>query len=157
MTAYHESGPRAGGAASARRPIPCTRSPSSRAAARPVTWFLPEEQDFKFRVARRELSVAFGGRAAEELVLQPHQHGGSQRHRARDRAGRADGVQWGMSDKLGPMNYGKGEETVFLGREIVQHRDYSDATAQKIDDEINRLIKGAYERRARSCGRTWTS
>jgi len=51
-----------------------------------------------------------------------------------------------MSDSLGPLNYSKGEEHVFLGREIVQHRDYSDATAQKIDDEINRLIKSSYER-----------
>jgi cell division protease FtsH len=54
--------------------------------------------------------------------------------------------RWGMSDTLGPLNYSKGEEMVFLGREIVQHRDYSDATAQKIDDEITRLIKACYER-----------
>jgi cell division protease FtsH len=54
--------------------------------------------------------------------------------------------RWGMSDTLGPLNYSKGEEMVFLGREIVQHRDYSDATAQKIDDEVTRLIKTSYER-----------
>jgi cell division protease FtsH len=51
-----------------------------------------------------------------------------------------------MSEALGPLNFAKGEEHVFLGREIVQHRDYSDATAKKIDDEINRLVKNAYER-----------
>jgi cell division protease FtsH len=53
---------------------------------------------------------------------------------------------WGMSDNLGPLSYAKGEEQVFLGREIAQHRDYSEATAQKIDDEINNLIKNSYER-----------
>ena len=51
-----------------------------------------------------------------------------------------------MSDDLGPLSYAKGEEQVFLGREIAQHRDYSDSTAQKIDEEINKLIKNSYER-----------
>jgi cell division protease FtsH len=50
-----------------------------------------------------------------------------------------------MSEKLGPLSYAKGEEQVFLGREIAQHRDYSEATAQKIDDEINKLINDAYQ------------
>jgi len=51
-----------------------------------------------------------------------------------------------MSDDLGPLSYAKGEEQVFLGREITQHRDYSEATAQKIDEEIVKLIKNSYER-----------
>jgi cell division protease FtsH len=51
---------------------------------------------------------------------------------------------WGMSEALGPLSYSKGEEQVFLGREIAQHRDYSEQTAQKIDDEISRLIKTAH-------------
>ena len=50
-----------------------------------------------------------------------------------------------MSDVLGPLSYSKDEEQIFLGREIAQHRDYSEATAQKIDDEINRLINDAYQ------------
>ena len=50
-----------------------------------------------------------------------------------------------MSDDLGPLSYAKGEEQVFLGREIAQHRDYSEATAQKIDEEIIKLIKNSYE------------
>jgi cell division protease FtsH len=53
---------------------------------------------------------------------------------------------WGMSDELSPLSYAKGEEQVFLGREIAQHRDYSEATAQKIDEEIDKLIKNAYQR-----------
>jgi cell division protease FtsH len=51
-----------------------------------------------------------------------------------------------MSDNLSPLSYAKGEEQVFLGREIAQHRDYSEATAQKIDDEISNLISSSYER-----------
>ena len=51
-----------------------------------------------------------------------------------------------MSDNLGPLSYAKGEEQVFLGREIAQHRDYSEATAKKIDEEIVKLIKNSYGR-----------
>jgi cell division protease FtsH len=51
---------------------------------------------------------------------------------------------WGMSDNLGPLSYAKGEEQIFLGREIAQHRDYSEATAKKIDEEIHKLIKSSY-------------
>jgi cell division protease FtsH len=53
---------------------------------------------------------------------------------------------WGMSDQLGPLSYDQGEEQIFLGREIAQHRDYSEATAQKIDQEVSQLIRTAYER-----------
>jgi cell division protease FtsH len=52
---------------------------------------------------------------------------------------------WGMSENLGPLSYAKGEEQVFLGREIAQHRDYSESTAQKIDEEIKKLIKDSYQ------------
>jgi cell division protease FtsH len=52
---------------------------------------------------------------------------------------------WGMSETLGPLSYAKGEEQVFLGREIAQHRDYSEETANKIDAEISRLIGDAYD------------
>jgi len=55
-------------------------------------------------------------------------------------------TRWGMSTKLGPMVYGKKEELVFLGREISEQRDYSDAVAQEIDSEVRRLIGEAYDR-----------
>lgn len=51
-----------------------------------------------------------------------------------------------MSDELGPLSYAKGEEHIFLGREIAQHRDYSEETAKKIDEEINKLIDTAYKK-----------
>jgi cell division protease FtsH len=52
---------------------------------------------------------------------------------------------WGMSDKLGPITYGKKEEQIFLGREIAQHRDFSEATAVEIDAEVRRIIEENHE------------
>ena len=58
-------------------------------------------------------------------------------------------TEWGMSDKLGPLAYGKKEEQIFLGREIAQHRDYSEHTAVEIDDEVKRIVNENYERAKR--------
>jgi cell division protease FtsH len=54
--------------------------------------------------------------------------------------------EWGMSEKLGPLTYGQKEEQIFLGREISQHRDYSEETALQIDAEVRRLVMEAYAR-----------
>jgi len=54
--------------------------------------------------------------------------------------------EWGMSDRMGPLAFGKKEEQIFLGREIAQHRDYSEQTAQAIDAEVNRLVMENYQR-----------
>ena len=146
-TAYHE-----GGHALVARFLPETDAvnkitiiPRGRAAG--ITWFLPEERDFKYKdQLQSELAVAFGGRVAEEIVFDRISTGA-----ANDIKQATDLAQqmirtWGMSEDLGPLSYAKGEEQVFLGREIAQHRDYSEATAQKIDDEIHRLIDNAYKR-----------
>jgi cell division protease FtsH len=53
--------------------------------------------------------------------------------------------EWGMSE-LGPLSFGKKEEQIFLGREIAQHRDYSESTAIKIDDQVRMMVEGAYKR-----------
>jgi cell division protease FtsH len=147
VTAYHE-----GGHALVARLLPETDAvnkitiiPRGRAAG--VTWFLPEERDFKYRdQLESELAVAYGGRAAEEIVFSRISTGAANDIKQATALAEQMVRRWGMSDALGPLNYSKGEEHVFLGREIVQHRDYSDATAEKIDDEINRLIKDSYER-----------
>ena len=55
-------------------------------------------------------------------------------------------LEWGMSEKLGPLTFGKKEEQIFLGREIAQHRDYSEDTAIKIDQEVRRIVMENYER-----------
>ncbi len=147
ITAYHE-----GGHALVARFLPETDAvnkitivPRGRAAG--VTWFLPEERDFKFKdQLENELSVAFGGRAAEEIIFNRISTGAANDIKQATALAQTMIRNWGMSDKLGPLSYSKGEEQIFLGREISQHRDYSESTAQLIDEEINKLIKEAYQR-----------
>jgi cell division protease FtsH len=85
-----------------------------------------------------------GGRIAEELVLKMKTTGASNDiERATDIA-RKIVCEYGMSDSLGPLTYGKKEEQIFLGREISQHRDYSELTAQRIDQEVKDIVMEAY-------------
>jgi cell division protease FtsH len=147
VTAYHE-----GGHALVARFLPetdvvnkITIVPRGRAAG--ITWFLPEERDFKFKdQLESELAVAFGGRVAEEIVFNRISTGAANDIKQATDLAQQMVRSWGMSENLGPLSYAKGEEQVFLGREIAQHRDYSEATAKKIDEEINKLIKNSYGR-----------
>jgi cell division protease FtsH len=147
VTAYHE-----GGHALVARFLPqtdvvnkITIVPRGRAAG--ITWFLPEERDFKYKdQLESELAVAFGGRVAEEIVFNRISTGAANDIKQATDLAQQMIRSWGMSEDLGPLSYAKGEEQVFLGREIAQHRDYSEATAQKIDEEINKLIKNSYGR-----------
>jgi cell division protease FtsH len=147
VTAYHE-----GGHALVARFLPETDVVNKitivpRGSAAGITWFLPEERDFKFKdQLENELAVAFGGRVAEELVFNRISTGAANDIKQATDLAQKMIRSWGMSDDLGPLSYAKGEEQVFLGREITQHRDYSEATAQKIDEEIIKLIKGSYGR-----------
>ena len=145
-TAYHE-----GGHALVARFLPGTDTvnkitiiPRGRAAG--VTWFLPEERDFKYKdQLEAELAIAFAGRVAEEIVFNRISTGASNDIKKATELAQHMVRTWGMSD-LGPMSFSKGEEQIFLGREIAQHRDYSEETAKKIDEEIYRLIKNGYDR-----------
>jgi len=86
-----------------------------------------------------------GGRAAEEIFLQHLTTGaGNDIERATDIA-RQMVCEWGMSS-LGPLTFGKKEEAIFLGREIAQHRDYSEDTAIRIDKEVNAIVTAGYQR-----------
>lgn len=146
-TAYHE-----GGHALVARFSPETDSinkitiiPRGRAAG--VTWFLPEERDFMFKdQLMSELAVAMGGRAAEELVFKRISTGGANDIKKATELAQKMVRSWGMSEELGPLTYGQNEEHIFLGREIAQHRDYSEATAQKIDTEVAKLVTESYSR-----------
>ncbi len=146
-TAYHE-----GGHALVARFLPETDSinkitiiPRGRAAG--VTWFLPEERDFIFKdQLKSELSVAMGGRAAEEIVFNRISTGAANDIQKATDVARKMVRTWGMSEELGPLTYGQQDEQIFLGREIAQHRDYSEATARKIDSEISNIVKDAYAR-----------
>ena len=144
-TAYHE-----GGHALVARFLPGTDTvnkitiiPRGRAAG--ITWFLPEESDFKYKdQLESELSIAFGGRVAEEIVFSRISTGASNDIKKATDVAQKMVRNWGMSDVLGPLSYSKEEDHIFLGREIAQHRDYSEDTARKIDEEISRLVQKAY-------------
>ena len=90
-----------------------------------------------------EIAILMGGRIAEEMFLNVMSTGaGNDIERATDMA-RKMVCEWGMSD-LGPLTFGKKEEQIFLGREIAQHRDYSEDTAIKIDQEVRKLVNKGY-------------
>jgi len=96
-----------------------------------------------------DIAIFMGGRAAEEIALQQMTTGArSDIERATSMARRMV-TEWGMSDKLGPLSYGKKEEQIFLGREIAQHRDYSEHTAIEIDNEVKRIVTENYDRAKR--------
>jgi cell division protease FtsH len=91
------------------------------------------------------LSILMGGRIAEEIFMHHITTGASNDiERATDMA-RKMVCEWGMSE-LGPLSFGKKEEQIFLGREIAQHRDYSEATAIKIDEQVRKLVEAGYSR-----------
>ena len=87
-----------------------------------------------------------GGRAAEELVFDDITSGASNDLERVTKMARAMVTRLGMSDELGPMVYGQKEELIFLGREISEQRDYSEAVAEKIDAETRRLVSDAHEK-----------
>ncbi len=87
-----------------------------------------------------------GGRAAEEVVFDDITSGASNDLERVTRMARAMVTRLGMSETLGPMVYGQKEELIFLGREISEQRDYSEAVAQQIDKEVRRLVSEAYDR-----------
>jgi cell division protease FtsH len=90
------------------------------------------------------LAILLGGRIAEELVFDTLTTGaGNDIERGTEMA-RKMVCEWGMSEEMGPLTFGKKEEQIFLGREISQHRDYSESTAIKIDDEVKKLVMDAY-------------
>ena len=107
-----------------------------------VTMQLPEEDKYSYTKEYMEASVAIllGGRAAEEIFLGSCTTGASNDlERVTERA-RKMVCEWGMSEEMGPLTYGKKEEQIFLGREIAQHQDYSEATAMEIDQEVKKVV-----------------
>jgi cell division protease FtsH len=92
------------------------------------------------------LAILFGGRVAEELVLNHMTTGaGNDIEKATELAHRMV-CEWGMSERLGPMTFGKKEEEIFLGRDFTQRVDYSENTAIEIDAEVRRIIQESYDR-----------
>jgi cell division protease FtsH len=113
-----------------------------------VTVALPTEDRYNYSrdYFKARLVMLLGGRVAEEVALNQMTTGaGNDIERATDLA-RNMICKWGMSETLGPQAFGKKEEQIFLGREIARHSDYSEATAQRIDQEVAELMNGAHQR-----------
>jgi cell division protease FtsH len=150
VTAYHEAGH-----ALVAKLLPGTDPihkvtiiPRGRALG--VTQQLPSEDKHNFskEYLLNDIAILYGGRIAEEVVF------GSQEittgamndlERATEIA-RKMVCEWGMSERMGPLQFGKREEMIFLGREIAQHQDYSEQTAMEIDREVRRIVMENYER-----------
>ena len=112
-----------------------------------VTWYLEEDSSFFSRAKFKAIiASALGGRIAEEIVFGEITTGASSDLQQVTKLSRSMVTQYGMSDELGPRVYGEKQELVFLGREISEQRDYSDAIAQKIDEEVRQIIDIEYDR-----------
>jgi cell division protease FtsH len=112
-----------------------------------VTWFRPDED--RILMSRKKmlatLAMALGGRAAEELIFDDITSGASNDIEQVTRMARAMVTRLGMSVELGTMTYGQKEEMIFLGREISEQRDYSEAVAEQIDREVRKIVEDAYK------------
>ncbi|MGE5497157.1 MAG: ATP-dependent zinc metalloprotease FtsH [Syntrophothermus sp.] len=107
-----------------------------------VTTYLPvdEKHTYSKEYLEAMITYALGGRAAEKLVFNRYTTGAGNDIERSSSLARKMVCEWGMSEKLGPLSYGTKEEEIFLGREITKHKDYSEKTAQNIDDEIKYII-----------------
>jgi cell division protease FtsH len=112
-----------------------------------VTMQLPEtdKHNYTLDYLNTQIAVMMGGRLAEEIFLNQMSTGaGNDIERATEMS-RKMVCEWGMSS-LGPLTFGKKEEQIFLGRELAQHRDFSEETAREIDSEVRRLVNTGYEK-----------
>jgi len=145
ITAYHEAGH-----ALIANLLPDTDPihkvtiiPRGRALGLTMQLPLDEKHTYSQNFLLNRISILFGGRIAEQIVFNEITTGaGNDLERASSLA-RKMVCEWGMSEELGPLTYGKKEEQIFLGREIAQHRDYSEDTAQKIDGAVKDIIHNA--------------
>ncbi len=112
------------------------------------TWSLPEEDRYNEDKNRllNQIAILMGGRAAEMLVLDEMTTGAKQDIQVATDLARTMVCEWGMSEKLGPLSFGKKHEQIFLGREISQHRDYSEEIAVTIDEEVKTIVTTSFDK-----------
>jgi cell division protease FtsH len=113
-----------------------------------VTQQLPvdEKHTYPKQYLLNNITILLGGRAAEELILKDFTTGSGNDIERATHIARKMVCEWGMSDEMGPLSYGKKEDQIFLGREFATpHKDYSEATAERIDKEISRIVSERYE------------
>ncbi len=147
-TAYHEAG----------HAIAALHLPDSdplhkvtiipRGLALGLTMQLPEEDRYNYSMEymNTTITILLSGRIAEKLVLGSVTTGASNDLERATGLARRMVCEWGMSPELGPLTFGKKEEQIFLGREIAQHQDFSENTAEQIDVEVKRIVTEAYTR-----------
>lgn len=151
ITAYHESGhtlvaklvPKAD-------PIhKVTIIPRGRALG--MTQQLPEDEKHTYPKDHllNNIAILMGGRAAEQIALNSQTTGAGNDIERASVLARKMVCEYGMSESLGPVSFGKKDEQIFLGREISQHRDFSEKTAQEIDAEVRAMVTGAYDKACR--------
>ncbi len=147
-TAYHESGH-----ALVARLLPgsdpihkVTIIP--RGMALGLTQQLPvdEKHTYPKNYLLNNIITLLGGRAAEELILKDFTTGSGNDIERATNLTRKMVCEWGMSEEMGPLSYGKKEEQIFLGREFATHKDYSEETARRIDKEITRIVTECYDK-----------
>lgn len=147
IIAYHEAGHAVVGNAIAEADPVQKVTIIGRGEAGGITWFRPDED--RMLQSRKKLmatlAYALGGRVAEEEVFDDITSGASSDLEQVTGMARMMVTRLGMSEGLGLMTYGKKEELIFLGREISEQRDYSDAVAEKIDAEVRKLVDTAYK------------
>ena len=119
-----------------------------RGMAMGVTMLLPEADRLSHdrKYVEASITVAMGGRLAEEIVLDQLTTGANNDLEKATELARKMVCEWGMSKKMGPLTFGRKEEQVFLGRDIARHQDYSEHTALLIDQEVKRIVSESYER-----------
>ncbi len=151
LTAYHESGHvlvaiNIPGADPIHK---VTIIPRGRALG--ITHQLPmdERHNYSRSYITGQLSILLGGRAAEKIIFNELTTGGGNDIERATELARKMVCEWGMSDRLGPLTFGKQTEEIFLGREIAKHRDFSEETAKLIDEEVRKIIEEAEKL---SCG-----
>ncbi len=148
VTAYHEAGH-----ALVAKLLPDTDPihkvtiiPRGRALGLTMQLPIDEKYTHSKKYLEHTLCILFGGRVAEKIIFDEITTGaGNDLERASDLA-RKMVCEWGMSDELGPLTYGKKEEQIFLGREIAQHRDFSEETARQIDVAVKQIILEARDK-----------
>lgn len=148
LTAYHEAGH-----ALVAKMIPGTDPihkvtiiPRGRALGLTQQLPIDERHTYSKDYLLNSISILLGGRVAEELVIGQLTTGSGNDIERATKIARKMVCEWGMSDRLGPLNYGKNEGHIFLGKEISRNRDFSEQTAQGIDEELKELIDNCYTR-----------
>lgn len=113
-----------------------------------LTQQLPEKDKYiqSRKYTEDMIAILMGGRCAEEIIFEEQTTGAGNDIEKATEIARRMVCEWGMSDRLGPLAFGKKEEQIFLGREIAQHQDYSESTAVVIDDEVKKVIMASYVR-----------